>query len=511
MIVRTLGIWRIWPEWSHIALGYCLAMMLTLPVSVFANDLNSNDFAWINRITYGGDTQTIDHYKSIGRAKFLDEQLSAKAAPIPEQIQKAIDQLNISDLTAYKSDQLYKAATATAQTLDGSERRKARADIGKQRRELAFKANQRNLLRAVYSPQQIKEQMVWFWLNHFNVYANRGHVGWYAPSYSEEAIAPNALGNFRDLVLATLKHPAMLNYLDNVRNVKGRINENYARELMELHTLGVDAGYSQRDVQQLALILSGVVLKPLEKDTTATPNAPKEAFFFDSKKHTPGDKVLLGTIVSGGGFDEVEKAVDILINHPACARFITRKLALYWIGEHPSEDLINSASEVFNRTHGDIKQTLRFILTSAEFDASLKQHRFKDPYRFVISSIRAAQDGTPIQNSRLPVAWLQRMNYAPFGRGTPDGYSIKQSTWTGSGALITRFETAQSLGSNSLAKDVSEKSPSQPADLDLLSTPLFQSFIKPHFSEATRSVIAHAKNMQDRNALILSSPEFNAY
>lgn len=213
---------------THDAIAACLFCLAWLSASASAKELDANDIAWLNRVTYGADTATISRYEILGKTGFLDEQLSGKTTVVPAETQSAIDRLGINDLTAGKADQLYKAAAAHSKTLEGQEKRKAQADMRRQRREFSIKTDQRNLLRAVYSPQQIREQMVWFWLNHFSVYGDRGAVGWYAPSYSEEAIAPHALGKFRDLVMATLEHPAMLIYLDNARNVKGHVNENYA-------------------------------------------------------------------------------------------------------------------------------------------------------------------------------------------------------------------------------------------------------------------------------------------
>ena len=141
---------------------------------------------------------------------------------------------------------------------NGPDKEQARKALNERGNKLAYEAIRRELLRAVYSPSQLEEQMVWFWLNHFSVHQNKANLRWLVGDYEERAIRPHALGHFRDLVLATLEHPAMLQYLDNSQNAVGHINENYARELMELHTLGVDAGYTQQDVQQLARVLTGV-------------------------------------------------------------------------------------------------------------------------------------------------------------------------------------------------------------------------------------------------------------
>src|SRR5579883_211695 len=218
-----------------------------------------DDLRWLARLTYGVDGATLERFQRLGKAAFLEEQLAATDTTLPPTVQARIDRLPIAhtsietllaDLAAHRRE-IQAQDDATAKL---AARRELRRDGVEQVRATM----QRELLRAVYSPAQLQEQMVWFWLNHFSVFARKGPEPWLLADYLERAIRPHALGRFRDLVLATLTHPAMLVYLDNARNAVGHVNENYARELMELHTLGVDAGYTQRDVQELARILTGV-------------------------------------------------------------------------------------------------------------------------------------------------------------------------------------------------------------------------------------------------------------
>jgi uncharacterized protein (DUF1800 family) len=179
--------------------------------------------------------------------------------------------------------------------------------------KLGQEAQQAELLRAIYGPNQLKEQLVWFWLNHFSVYAPKGRVRWELADYEQNAIRPHALGKFRDLVMATLESPAMLEFLDNAQNAKGHVNENYARELMELHTLGVNSGYTQQDVQQLALILTGVGIAPDQRQAREIRAEGRAAchsqwlFEFNPQRHDFSDKMLLGKTIKGSGFDEVNK------------------------------------------------------------------------------------------------------------------------------------------------------------------------------------------------------------
>lgn len=204
---------------------------------------------------------------------------------------------------------------------------------------------------------------MWFWLNHFSVYADKARVKWMAADYMENAIRPNATGKFVDLVMATLESPAMLEYLDNAKSAKGKVNENYARELMELHTLGVHGGYSQQDVQQLALILTGAGLVPIKANgapplPAAAPGQTqvvrKGLFEFNPARHQPGDKMLLGQRIAGGGLDEIERAVQLLVRQPACAHFISQRLAEYFVSDTPPAALVTRMANTFQRSDGDI-------------------------------------------------------------------------------------------------------------------------------------------------------------
>ena len=238
---------------------------------------------------------------------------------------------------------------------------------------LTYEARRRELLRAIYSPAQLKEQMVWFWLNHFSVFEQKANVRWLLGDYSERAIRPHALGHFRDLVMATLEHPAMLQYLDNAQNAAGHINENYARELMELHTLGVDAGYSQHDVQELARVLTGVGIAgrepPRLKPELRGYYLREGAFEFNPARHDFGPKKLLGKPLTKHGFAEVSEAVELLVHQKACARFISRKLAVYFVGDDPPAALVERMAQTFQDSDGDIAAVLRTLFTSPELAA----------------------------------------------------------------------------------------------------------------------------------------------
>ncbi|MFI4914560.1 MAG: DUF1800 domain-containing protein, partial [Steroidobacterales bacterium] len=416
-------------------------------------DLKRADLQWLDRVTFGLDSATLAEYRRLGRAGFLEAQLRGERNPaLPPAIAAQIDALPIAHLDPtlqlIEVNAEYKRINALA---DGADKEQARKSLNESGNKLAYAAIRRDLLRAVYSPAQLQEQMMWFWLNHFSVHQYKANLRWTIADYEEHAIRPHALGAFADLVLATLQHPAMLQYLDNAQNAAGHINENYARELMELHTLGVDAGYTQQDVQELARILTGVGINT----TGETPRLRREwrplyrragAFEFNPARHDFGRKQLLGQVIDGEGFGEVERAVHLITQQPACARFIARKLALYFVSDTPPPQLIARMAQTFQRTDGNIAEVLRTLFLSPEFGASLGQ-KFKDPMHYVVSAVRFAYDGRTINNTRPLLNWLNALGQPPYGRQTPDGYPLTELAWTSSGQMSRRFEIARAIGS----------------------------------------------------------------
>ena len=214
--------------------------------------LHREEVLWLDRVSFGLDSDSVAEYRHLGRPKFLEQQLHPQSPALPAPIAAEIAALEVTHADPQRwlaeVDAHYKTINAMPA---GDDKEQARKTLNERGNRLAYEAVRRDLLRAVYSPAQLQEQMVWFWLNHFSVYQNKANIRWLIGDYEERAIRPNVFGHFKDLVLATLEHPAMLQYLDNNQNAVGHINENYARELMELHTLGVGGGYSQQDVQNL--------------------------------------------------------------------------------------------------------------------------------------------------------------------------------------------------------------------------------------------------------------------
>jgi uncharacterized protein (DUF1800 family) len=392
------------------------------------------------------------------------------------------------------------------------EKKVAQQSYQQELNRLAREASSRHVLRDLYSPNQIQEQMSWFWLNHFSVFQYKSNLRPMLSDYEDAAIRPNALGKFRELLKTAAFHPAMLRYLDNEQNAVGHINENFARELMELHTMGVTGGYTQRDVQELARILTGVGVNLKPEITNVRPALQayyvrKGLFEFNPARHDFADKVFLGQPMHGKGLAEVEEALDRLARHPATAAFISRKLAQYWLADEPHANLVSRMVQTFQKTDGDIAETLRTLLSSEEF-ARGAGHKFKDPMRYVISSVRLAYDEKVILNTGPILNWLNRMGEPLYGRQTPDGYPLTDSSWASPGQMATRFEIAKAIGSGSagLFKSEGPQAVEQAAFPQLSNALYFQS-ISRRLSPATRQALDQATSPQEWNTFLLSSPE----
>jgi uncharacterized protein (DUF1800 family) len=310
------------------------------------------------------------------------------------------------------------------------------------------------LLRAVYSERQLYELMVGFWENHFSIFANKDDDRYLLTSYDRDTIRPFVMGRFRDLLGATAHSPAMLFYLDNWRSsvarpypatktkpagTDGGLNENYARELMELHTLGVDGGYTQKDVQEVARCFSGwTIQKPNEEGL----------FLYRPGLHDNGEKIVLGRkIPAGGGIADGERVLDILATQPATAHFIATKLARRFISDDPPPALIDRAAAVFLKTDGSIRETLRAIVTSPEFfSPPTYRAKVRSPFEYVAAALRALNAET--DGDRPVLDAIGRMGQPVFGRITPDGYADRAGQWLSSGAMVARFNFANALATN---------------------------------------------------------------
>ena len=492
-----------------------VAGALTLPAWAIGGELSRQDVQWLERVTYGPDTATLNEYQKLGRRRFLTKQLHPGDARLPPEVNAEVSSLEIShqsgaELLAYlnRENQRINAITDDAQK---QAERKVLNDRGN---KLAYEAARREILRALYSPAQLQEQLTWLWLDHFSVFQYKANDPWLVGDYAEQAIRAHALGRFRDLVMATLTHPAMLQYLDNAQNANGHINENYARELLELHTLGVGSGYTQQDIQELARILTGVGVNAAGTEPKLKPEWQKlyrhqGAFEFNPARHDFGAKTLLGKPINGSGFDEVEQAVDLIVSQPACAQFVSHKLAVYFVSDNPPRALIDRMAKTFQKTHGDIAEVLETLFKSREFEASLGG-KFKDPMHFVISTVRLAYDGKPIVNTHPVLNWLNALGEAPFGRQTPDGYPLTESGWASSGQISRRFEIARAIGNgNGGLFDPEDGTPTTTSGFPQLSTRLYFSAVEPFLSANARTALSRAGSQLEWNTFLLASPDFN--
>jgi uncharacterized protein (DUF1800 family) len=476
--------------------------------------LHRADALWLERVTFGLDSGAVADYRRLGRENYLEEQLRARDEPLPEPIGAQLHALDVAQVDPVRALQgLRERRKGIDAMADGPDKDQARKQLNEEGGHLAYQAVRVQLLRAVYSPEQLREQMIWFWLNHFSVFQYKADLRWLIGDYEEHAIRPHALGRFRDLVLATLEHPAMLQYLDNNQNAAGHLNENYARELMELHTLGVNAGYTQQDVQQLARVLTGVGINPGPAPHLKPEWQPmyvrRGAFEFNPARHDFAPKVLLGHPVGGRGLEEVEHAVTLIVQQKACARFISRQLASYFLGDLPAPHLVEAMAGTFQRTDGDIAATLRTLFLSEEF-ASPRVTKFKDPMHYVLSAVRLAYDGRTITNTRPLLDWLNALGEAPFNHQTPDGYPLTADNWQSPGQMSRRFEIARAIGSGNVHLfDPEDGGVATATGFPQLSNRLYYEAIEPFLATNTRTALDKASSPQEWNTFLLASPEMN--
>ncbi|MRW85500.1 DUF1800 family protein [Pseudoduganella sp. FT26W] len=468
----------------------------------------------LNRVTWGVNDSTYQHAAKVGYSAWLDQQLHPGPAVLPPAVQAQIDAMTISrkPLPQLVQELEQQRRDYDKAMVDDEAKKAAQLAYQQELSRLAKEAAAGSLLRDLYSPNQLQEQMTWFWMNHFNVHQGKANLRVLVSDYEEQAIRPHALGKFRDLLSATLHHPAMIRYLDNEQNAANRINENYAREIMELHTLGVDGGYSQADVQQLARILTGVGVNMTEK----TPDVRRDKqsqyvrkglFEFNPNRHDYGDKTFLGQTVKGRGLAEVDEALDRLSRSPATARYVSRKLAVYFVADEPPPQLVERMAARFQASDGDIAAVLRVMFDSPEFTQSLGT-KFKDPVHYVVAAVRLTYDDKVILNTGPMMNWLYRMAEPLYGRVTPDGYPLTQSGWASPGQMTTRFEIAKAIGSGNAGLFKSEGAqPLEKPAFPQLANALYYQSLQKSLAPATQQALEQAASPQEWNTLLLSSPE----
>ena len=317
---------------------------------------------------------------------------------------------------------------------------------------VATELQQAKVLRAALSERQLLEVMTDFWFNHFNVFQYKDRDSYLTTGYERDAIRPHALGKFRDLLGATAQHPAMLFYLDNWLSIgphsvaaghggQSGLNENYGRELMELHTLGVDGGYTQADVTEAARVFTGWTIANLDDGGQ---------FQFDPRRHDPGNKTVLGKTFYEAGSDEGMRLLDMLASHPSTAHFISKKLAMRFVSDDPPESLVKRMAATFLSTDGDIREVLRILFKSPEFwSPKVYRAKVKTPLEFVVSALRAS--GTEIVLPDSSVGTIASMGMPPYGCVPPTGYSMMAESWENQGDLLARFNFATNLTQGKVA------------------------------------------------------------
>jgi uncharacterized protein (DUF1800 family) len=386
----------------------------TIPERVSVADATEIDpiFHLLSRAAYGPWPGDLDRVRLMGADAWIEEQLA------PEKIDDTL-----CDFRARRFETLHHDPGTCYEY---------------KKPVLREEITRHTLLRAVYSQRQLFEVMVNFWTDHLNINLEKGDCIYLKAADDRLVIRAHALGKFKDLVRASATSPAMLVYLDGKENKKAGPddipNENYARELLELHTLGVHGGYTQRDVYEVARCLTGWRLRTKWRKGTV---------YFDPALHDDGEKHVLGqSIPAGGGEQDLDRVVGIVCHHPSTARHIAAKLARRFVSEEPSASLIDRAASIFTKTDGDIKALVRTILTSDEFKAA-RGGKFKRPFQYIVSSLRSL--GADTHAHQPLVEYLLRMGQGPFQYPTPDGYPDEAAPWLGT--LLWRWNFALALAS----------------------------------------------------------------
>ena len=486
--------------------------------TAYYEDAKVDPVLLLNRLSWGVNQSSLSQMKTLGMDAYLRQQLQARESSLPSAIQEQIAQLTISQKPFPQMMlelEAQRKAAAEVKGTDDTLRKAYQQELTRIAREAAT----RSLLRYTYSSNQLLEQMDWFWMNHFNVSTRKDNLRAMVGDFEETAIRPYALGNFKDLLRATLSHPAMLRYLDNEHNAAKKINENYARELLELHTMGVGSGYTQSDVQELARVLTGIGIRlRQEKRPGAEANAvlgQHQLAMLDAKRHDYGDKQILGTTIKGSGADEVEQVLDLLMRQPATAQFLSKKLAMYFVSDSPSEALVDAMAKRFLQTRGDIPSVLKTMFDSSEFIASLGK-KFKDPLHYVVSAMRLAYEDKSIVNTGPMLNWLNTLGQTPNGHLTPDGYSTNEVSWSSPAQMTSRFDIAKLMarGAPNLFKPENDDGKNESLNVQArelakpaLAQNVFVKDLSKRFAMSSQEALSQSTSAQEWNAFFLASPE----
>lgn len=479
-----------------------LLLLMFLPQLAFADNFSMKDMIFVEgRFGYGTQLSEQQDIKKMGLNNWMTKQLSGNIPESP-QLQNSLQLLTTNSLPSILD------LLKQFKEIDDKE------GIKNLEKDLFEKTVQKDTLLALYSKNQLREKMTWFWFNHFNVYSNKGLDKILFADY-EDTIRKNALGNFRTLLLSSLKSPAMLFYLDNFQNtapnsfinqknpnkIKG-INENYARELLELHTLGQGNGYNQKDIQELARVLTGFTFRNNNEELKIADKFKPDVvidglFLFDPRRHDFGDKLFMGHVIKGRGYKEIDDVLNILVSSHYTATHISRQLAIYFVNDNPSNELVEKMSSTFIKTKGDIASVLSVMFNSQEFWNEENQFsKFKMPNEYVYSLIRLVYNDNIINETKPVLNQLTDLGQRPFGHLTPDGYGLKNKDWQSSEQMSKRFNISNNF--------------------NRLKTPLLKEYsfnyedtfkiIEPILSSNTKQVLDNALP-KEKMGYLLASPE----
>lgn len=478
----------------------------------------------LSRATFGVRAADLELVKRIGLAPWLDRQLAPAPDPAAEEAARRYP------ATVMPVEQLLREYAPPPQVPGDTVRRAPRAGL---QRILAELVGAR-LHRAVLSERQLEEVMTQFWYNHFNVFFGKGVDRYLVADYERTAIRPHVFGRFEDMLLATARHPAMLFYLDNWQSVSidtaaprfarmrpnaqrpRGLNENYARELLELHTLGVDGGYTQQDVTEVARAFTGWTFTP------PRPNAPPRdiavAFAFRRELHDRGEKVVLGrTLAANRGEQDGRDVIALLASHPATARHVAHKLVERFVTDAGDAQLEAELADVFNRTRGDLAAVTRALFTSPRFQArAFVGTKVKTPFELVASALRVTQ--TPPVPARNLIELLRSMGELPYGAAEPTGYPAASEDWVNTGAMLARMNFGLELASARLQRGPGAlqrtAAVGQPATLEELAARVLPGRDTRALVQGIRTDLAKQEPRDERAlqaralGLLLGSPDF---
>ena len=486
--------------WQGLLILFCSSLLSLgfISVSAVKSELSQpNQKHILERLTFGINSTLIERVEREGIEGYIQSQLNPQQLTENPRLEEYLAELELINQPTIEVQKKHSQnrrkfnqgnlSAAEKQAVD-----KITRNLNIQSRQEAMNAK---LARSIYSSRQLQEMMVDFWFNHFNVYTHKGVINLWVGDY-ENQIRKHALGKFRDLLEVTASHPAMLIYLDNERNTASNnpgqkkdlknINENYARELMELHTMGVNGGYSQKDIIELSRIFTGWGVDYFGR------TGNEHGFNFYANLHDPGDKIFLGHKIQSTGIEEGREALDILASHPATAKYISYKLAQFFVSDRPPTQLVENLAQKFLDSDGNIKIVLNTLIHSSEFNRpKYYDRKFKTPYQYLVSLVRMSEVQQP-DYERLR-NMLYHVGMPIYMYDSPTGYGNTEDDWLNPQAMLQRIGYASAISKGALE-------PATPPKYELLAQNMGK------LSRHTKKVIAKSPP-ELRAVLLLGSPE----